>query len=124
MKINKHSDIFLNVILPIILGCFIYFLYPVVKIPMPVKNYLPDGLWAYSFISALLIIWNRDISFLWLLLAFLLAACFEWLQHFSLIPGTGDIADVIVYFIFFGLALLINKKMKTNYFTQAHYSQL
>jgi predicted membrane protein len=122
MKINRHSDILLNVVFPIILGYLIYLLSSVTKMPLLVKNYLPDGLWAYSFISALLIIWNREISVPWILLAFLLAACFELLQYYSWIAGTGDITDAIMCFIFFGAALLINKKMKTNYSTQPHYS--
>jgi hypothetical protein len=124
MKINRHSDILLNVIFPIVLGVSIYLLYPIVEFPLMVKNFLPDGLWAYSFISALQITWNREISFPWILLAFLLSACFELLQHFSWIAGTGDIADAVVYFIFFGVALLINKKLKTNYSIQTHHPQL
>jgi hypothetical protein len=122
MKINKYSDILLHVILPIVLGSAVYSLSAIIKIPLMLKNYLPDGLWAYSFISALLIIWNRHFHFLWISAAFLLAACFELLQYFSLVPGTGDMADAIVYTIFFGAALLINNKLKKNYLILPHHT--
>jgi hypothetical protein len=46
MKINTSSDILLNVFFPLLLGYFIYFLSDIIAMPLLVKNYFPDGLWA------------------------------------------------------------------------------
>ncbi len=112
MKITRQTDLLLNVISPLLLGYFIYFLGSYELLPQWVKNYFPDGLWAYAFLSAILIIWNRQLNYTWLFISFLLAACFELLQHYLLVAGTADIADVMTYFLFMGAGLLMNRFFK------------
>jgi hypothetical protein len=111
MKINKVSDILLNVFLPLLLGGLIYLVADSATF-LPVKNYFPDGLWAYSFLSAILILWNRSLNYFWIGLSFLVAICFELLQYLHWLRGTGDIADTLVYFAFFMLALVSNRLFK------------
>ena len=116
MKISKSSDILLNVFSPLVAGYFIYYLSGFQFFGLPVKNYFPDGLWAYSFLSALLIIWSRQINLAWIAVVFFLAVSFEVLQYFHWIAGTGDHNDVIIYFSFSGAALCVNKFFKKLYF--------
>lgn len=114
MKITRPTDLLLNVISPLLLGYFIYFPGSYELLPQLLKNYLPDGLWAYAFLSAILIIWDRQLHFGWVLISFLLAAGFELLQHYRLLSGTADAADVVVYFLFMGIGLLTNRFFKKN----------
>lgn len=118
MKITRQTDLLLNVISPLLLGCFIYFLGSYELLPQLLKNYLPDGLWAYAFLSAILIIWNRQLNYTWLFISFLLAACFELLQQYQLLAGTADIADIITYFFFMGAGLFSNRFFKQKNHTQ------
>jgi hypothetical protein len=101
---NTLADLSLNVFLPLLLGVMLY------KIPTVrfVRNYLADGLWAYAFMSTMLIVWDRKINFYWLFFVFASFVIFEVLQKMKVIPGTGDIIDVIVYFLFSFLAILAN----------------
>jgi len=62
MKLNKPVDIILNVICPVLAGCLIYYAGYTGYLPSLVQNYVPDGLWAYAFISAILITWDRHIN--------------------------------------------------------------
>lgn len=76
---------------------------------------LPDGLWVYSFTSAILIYWNNDkqkVKF-WLLIPFTSGILIEIFQGFNLFPGTFDFIDLT--FLILGLSLskiLINYKFK------------
>ncbi len=89
------------------------------------KNYLPnwayfslpDGLWIYSFTSAILIYWNNDNqkTKLWLLIPFTTGILIEILQAFKLFSGTFDYLDLT--FLILGLSLskiIINHKFKQN----------
>ena len=76
--------------------------------PVVVRNYLPDGLWAYSLMSAILVIWQRRIVIGWILAVFALSIGFDTLQYYHWIAGTGDLYDILTYFIFFGISLTIN----------------
>jgi hypothetical protein len=118
MKLRKHADIILNVISPVLGGCLIYYLGYAGYLPSLVQNYLPDGLWAYAFISAILIIWNRRVNLLWLIIVCLLAAGFEILQYLQLINGTPDIADAVVYLTCIGLGILINHFLQKKNLTK------
>jgi hypothetical protein len=115
MKITKRFDIILNVISPILLGYLIYFIYSIEQFSIVIKNYLPDGLWAYSFISMILVIWHRQLNLCWMISAYLLAACFEVFQYLKLVPGTADIIDVTVYIIFITIGIGTN-----NFFRKAY----
>jgi hypothetical protein len=116
MKFGLRSDILLNICLPLIIGQFIYWWGSVFIVPALIKNFLPDGLWAYAFISSILLIWGRVIHWTWIILAFLTAVGYEVLQYQHVIPGTGDIKDVITYFVFFNIALLLNSFFKAMQF--------
>ena len=114
MKFSKKSDILWNICLPLALGLSIYCSARVRFIPALIRNYLPDGLWAYAFMSGILLIWARAVNPFWVIMVFLIAVCFEFLQYLHTIPGTGDIKDVITYFTFFTIALLLNTFFKTS----------
>jgi len=120
MKISPRTDLLINVLLPLILGVLIYGTTDTLSIPRLVSNYLPDGLWAYSLLSAVLLIWKRKVVTGWIIAAFLLAVAFETGQYNHYLPGTGDLFDVLTYFLFFTLALILNlsyeKSSKTSSF--------
>ncbi|HLP47034.1 MAG TPA: hypothetical protein VK469_13870 [Candidatus Kapabacteria bacterium] len=101
---KKLVDICINVILPLGLGFIFYFL-PVGQF---VRNYLPDGLWAYSLTSMILIIWNRRINSSWIIILIGFFLIFESLQYLQLVNGTGDIVDILFYLFFFFIALITN----------------
>ena len=117
MTFDKRSDILLNIILPLLLGIGLYRAAGMVALPSLVRNYLPDGLWAYAFLSSILLIWDRAINIAWIIATFLLAIGYEGAQYEHLIPGTGDIFDVITYFLFFSVALRLNMFFKTSRLT-------
>ncbi|MGG9961266.1 hypothetical protein [Ferruginibacter sp. SUN106] len=71
-------------------------------------NHLPDGLWAYAFLSCILIIWNRQIHIPWLIVVLISFVAFEVLQSLEIINGTGDIKDIITYCTFSIIALFAN----------------
>jgi hypothetical protein len=114
MTIERKSDIQLNVILPLLFGMLIY--YSAVKwtVPAFVRNYFPDALWAYAFISVMLLIWNREIRVFWIMVVFVFSAIFELLQYFHKIAGTGDLLDVVTYYLAFLLALKLNPVFKNS----------
>ncbi|MDR3711947.1 MAG: hypothetical protein P4L51_03960 [Puia sp.] len=107
---SKRLDFLANVLLPVALGGLLYrLLRDRTGSYLLIRNYMPDGLWAYAFLSCVLIIWERQINRTWILAVFFAAALFEYLQFVGLIAGTGDEIDICVYFTSFGLALLSNK---------------
>jgi hypothetical protein len=106
------------VVFPICLGYFIYYISAQTaqtSAAILVKNYLPDGLWAWSFISVILILWDRRINFTWVLATYLLSAGFELLQLLDILPGTADLVDLIVYFTFMGIALYTNSFFRKKF---------
>ncbi|MBS1736314.1 MAG: hypothetical protein JSS98_06845 [Bacteroidetes bacterium] len=95
-----------------------------ITVPEMIQNYLPDGLWAYALQSCILIIWNRKINIIWSIAIMLFAVIFELLQYLHFINGTGDFFDIIIYFIFFGIALSANKFFISNiYFKLTSYDK-
>jgi hypothetical protein len=113
---QKGNDILLNVAVPVLIGSSIYLLKYLLILPAVIQNYCSDGLWAYAYSSVMLIIWDRKFRVFWLLTAFLSTVFFEILQRRQSIPGTGDPYDILVYAIFFALALSLNDYFKTFYF--------
>ena len=103
----------MNIILPLLLGLSIYWSGSFILIPAPVRNYLPDGFWAYAFLSCILVIWDREINITWIAFVFLSSICFELLQYYHMIPGTGDIKDISSYFLSFMIALKLNTFFKS-----------
>lgn len=79
------------------------------------RNYFPDGLWAYSLTSLILIIWNRKLQLLWLSIISVLFIGFELFQMHKLIKGTGDFNDIFIYFAFAILAIILNSFIKQSY---------
>ena len=108
MIMSKKTDILLNIILPLLSGFLIYLIAGFADIPKLIKNYLPDALWAYSFITTVLIIWNRKINAIWIIVTFFFAVTFELAQKYKVILGTGDIYDVFTYFSVFLITLFLN----------------
>jgi hypothetical protein len=143
---NKIKLVVLNCITPLLLGGLIYIMFRSTTLRMfewfsligledaiqsartsvfEFKNYLPkwayfslpDGLWIYSFTSAILIYWDNDNQKTkrWLLIPFTTGILIEILQAFKLFPGTFDYLDLT--FSIFGLSLskiIINNKFKQN----------
>jgi hypothetical protein len=118
MRNGKPLDLLCNVFLPILLGVGIYKLSYCYGFTKLLTNYLPDGLWAYAFLSALLFIWDRQINKVWILLAFGIAIGFELLQYLQVLGGTGDFFDIVVYSLSFTVVLLLNNFFKTKFLYQ------
>jgi hypothetical protein len=108
MKISLRTDFALNILLPLCMGAVIYWAAGHFSVPSPVRNYFPDALWAYSLMSAILLVWQRRIVIGWVFAAFALSIGFEVGQHYHWVPGTGDFYDCLTYGLSFGLALALN----------------
>lgn len=65
---------------------------------------LPDGLWLYSFITYLALVWKRagrlNLIFIFFVPT-LFAISIEFFQYAGLVKGTFDILDVITYLLVF-----------------------
>lgn len=93
------------------------------KIPEWVLFSLPDGLWIFSYVSLMLFIWSNTVSFknlFWILIIPLLAIGSEIGQGLGLIPGTFDLADLLLYifgmtlpFLLFNKSIYLNLKLQT-----------
>ena len=117
IKYFKTIDFILHTIVPVILGCIIYITGDAHVLPMLLQNHLADGLWAYAFLSCILIIWDRKSNLAWIVLTIVISILFELFQYWHLVAGTGDIWDVVVYLLFFLLALQINQNpFYTDYY--------
>jgi hypothetical protein len=120
MKIERQIifKILIHVVFPILLGVLVYhfltdrdmFMNRVlenltggkghigISAPDWVKYNLPDGLWTYSFASAVLVIHDCRIerkNILWVLLAVCIPLGFEFGQKFGILQGTYDPLDTI-----------------------------
>ena len=116
MKSYIKYDLALNIFLPLICGTLIYLLTDTTFVATWwIRSYIPDGLWAYAFTSAILIIWQRDMNLLWLLMVLMAGIFFEWMQFKSIVPGTADLVDIFIYLVFFLIALLFNSFFKQTF---------
>lgn len=86
------------VFLPLIIGAVWYIMPLNFPFQLTGKGYIPDLMWAFSFTSALLLIWNGRINVMWLAVLLILFPLFEFLQAKHVIAGTGDIFDVVCYY--------------------------
>lgn len=71
---------------------------------------LPDGLWLFSYLSILLVVWDNEISkhnIHWLFIVPVVAIFSEIGQHFEIIPGTFDVIDLTFYIAGTVLPILI-----------------
>ena len=78
------------------------------------KYYLPDFLWGLSLSCCLVAVNNPRVkgAVLCCVVSFLCGFTWELLQTFGVLPGTGDIYDVIMYFLSSALCIIINLKEK------------
>lgn len=113
---SKYEDFLFSVLSPIVLGILFYFVQSENESLIQVRNYLPDGLWAYGLTSCILIIWDRNLNFFWISMIMLLFISFELLQSLNFIQGTGDLFDIVIYIIFGLFAIGVNqfKNIKKN----------
>ena len=88
---------------------------------MPISDHLPDwflysfpdGLWVFSYLSLLLLVWDNVISkhnIHWLLLVPAIALFSEIGQHFKIVPGTFDVMDLMFYILSVILPIIIFTK--------------
>jgi hypothetical protein len=87
-----------------------------------IKNYLPnwifyslpDGLWVYSFSSALLILWDGKLT-AWILIPLFTGAFVEIAQGVGVFPGIFDMIDLVFTLAALILSItIINHKFKQN----------
>jgi hypothetical protein len=83
-------------------------------IPAWVLFSLPDGCWVYSFTALLAGMWKNSNyarwTTFWCLLPAALAVGAEVGQGFHLVPGTFDVADLMVYLIAGTLATYFSRR--------------
>jgi hypothetical protein len=115
MSLAKLKDTMLNVAVPVVTGCLFYVVPFTGQFFSLLKNYLPDGLWAYAFFSGMLIIWERQIHLIWVLITILVFGAFEFFQWKHVISGTGDWGDFFIYLFFAATALFINQYFITKF---------
>jgi len=117
----------LHVLLPLIVGIFIYFLFRGVPflglhsvLNISKNNILivfllfnlPDGLWLYAFLSVINQIWGESKKGLfWLITVFILTISSEFLQRLHIIPGTFDWLDIITYSLTFLIFNLFHRNL-------------
>ena len=111
----RTIDIFANIFLPVFLGILIYLFPDQFDHIKLIRNQVPDGLWAYAFSSSIFIVWNRQISWIWLVAVVVVCIFCEVLQFAEVIPGVADIWDIAAYFLFLFFSLLTNNFLKPKY---------
>ncbi len=99
----------LHVALPLAGGAVFYLFNIPGSFSKIIADHLPDGLWAYAFISCLMIIWDHRLNWTWLMLAMLVCAGFEGGQYQGWINGTGDWLDLATYLVFGSIAIGVNQ---------------
>lgn len=128
MAINRY---FIHVVTPIFLGGLLYIFcrsnilflewipyisqFPSLNTPQWVKYNLPDGLWFYSFLSAIIFIWKKKFSqgfFVWLFSIITLCVLSELFQMYNFLPGTFDWNDLLAYFIAAAFCILLSPYIK------------
>ena len=58
--------ILVHVVCPLLIGLAIYYFTTSIAFTHLIKNHFADGLWAYAFISAILLIWERQVNWFWI----------------------------------------------------------
>lgn len=113
-KLKRKNDLIFNVVVPLAIGTGLY------CIPTEpfLRNYVPDGLWAYSLVSLLLILWDRILKPAWMGTVFLLFLLFELLQKRGMILGTGDGFDILAYTLSALAAIGLNAPFKSKFNTK------
>lgn len=79
-----------------------------------IRNYLCDFLWAFSLTYALWAIYmpvgKRQINIC--ICSFTCGVLWEFLQHLSIVNGTGDLLDICMYLLAAATVLLLNFKRR------------
>jgi len=95
---------------------------------IPIKNKVPDWIylsipncmWVYSFTSALMLVWKKELTLLkiWLCMPITFGIFAEILQSLGLFPGTFDFIDLILgvfgFFLSYVTIISLNKKFQQN----------
>lgn len=120
---NKHISYFLLSILCLLLGVVVYYYFKKESLVYEsflgikkdnqqgysIANWLPDLCWEISFLFMLSAVWGSwkivPISIKIATLIVILGT--ELLQMAKILPGTGDIKDMVVYFIGFTIFTLL-----------------
>ena len=128
--------VLLNVIVPILLGAVIYYIFSpevifvkkideilginwhieveqVNEIWKFIRNHFLDMLWSYALVFALFYILDNDAAKLKvaLIISFMTSCIMEMLQLFSIARGTFDLWDITWMLVAQGIAAFIIKKM-------------
>ncbi len=74
-----------------------------------ITNYLPDGLWAFSFTLTLLSMNQRPTIEMILLMVFGGSLIIELLQYLNVVSGTFDWIDLLVYFLFSIFSVIVHR---------------
>ena len=76
------------------------------------KFYLPDFLWGFSLNCGLIAIYNPNIKGIIICasVSFSCGCMWELLQYNGTLNGTGDIHDIIMYFLASAICTIINLK--------------
>ena len=108
---------FTQTLLALLLGATIYvFFWLEATNPAWIRFFLPDALWSYALCFALAGVWGNTVKSL-ILVSILDAGWgifWETLQHFHLVPGTGDFWDVFVYIVAMLLAICVLYNLKVE----------
>lgn len=117
MGSSRFKIILLHCILPLMAGFIIYISGIENPLSVIIKNYLPDGLWAYAFGTTMLLIWDYRLPWKWLIAGWFILCLTEWLQNSGLMPGTADWLDLLTYTAGYGISIsfgqYLNRKSKT-----------
>jgi len=98
----------LNIFIPLVIGVLLYntpVLYNTKFI-----NYVPDGLWAYSFSISIFWIWKWEINTFNIITILITEIIFEILQKTKYISGTFDGIDILTYVFFSIISIVVIKK--------------
>ena len=86
------------------------------ELPAWVIYSLPDALWMLGLVTLVLLIWDFNLhlrSIPWIIIAIVMGLLFEIFQGFQVVPGTFDLADLVL--IFFAALLPISFIMIKQY---------
>lgn len=81
----------------------------------------PDGLWIFSYISLMLLIWGNNIkmqNLFWFFFVPFIATSSEVGQFFNIVPGTFDPVDLIFYILGAVTPFTLYTKKISTYFTK------
>lgn len=77
---------------------------------------LPDGLWLFSYVSLVLFLWKNEIrneNLFWIFIVPIISIFSELGQLIKIVPGTFDLADLVMYLSGTILPFIIYRKTIT-----------